>query len=81
MISAVVVTTADSNGGPWPAGEWGSPTPAAAAAGWHRRCTAVAVARVTHLVKSGPGVFLIHVAPSPTLSQGRVCQPKKKAFC
>jgi len=47
MTAAVVATTADSDGGPGPAGERGSPTPAAAAAGWHRRCTAAAVARVT----------------------------------
>jgi len=35
---------------------------------------------LTPLVKGRHGVFVLHVAPSPTLSQGRVCQPKKWLF-
>ena len=40
--------------------------------------------RSTHLktlVKGGHVVFVLHVAPSLTLSQSRVRQPKNMAFC
>ena len=40
-----------------------------------------AALRSAHLVQGGHGVFVLHVARSPTLSYGRVCQTKNMAFC
>jgi len=50
----------------------------AAAAAW-REPARVCIAGTPSL-EGGHGVFVPHVAPSPTLSQGRVCQPKNMAF-